>query len=172
MIIDLLLTQDLQSSRSSSCSTVAPRKGWRRSTSQNLYQHLQAMKKDDWLTSVWIQPKRCIQTRVKQASQRWRNASNCDANTSSWELTHSNFTANRPNLTKLDTSHSSLFSLSLDYYDCLDWNQISTEKTYHNYTRHSSFKRVRSSFSRFTSCVQLSYRIRFTLIFYCTHKKV
>ena len=37
MIIDLLLTQDLQedlqSSRSSSCSMVAPRKGWRRSTS-------------------------------------------------------------------------------------------------------------------------------------------
>ena len=37
MIIDLLLTQDLQedlqSSRSSSCSMVAPRKGWRMSTS-------------------------------------------------------------------------------------------------------------------------------------------
>ena len=64
------------------------------------------------------------------------------------------------------------FSLPLDCYDCLDWNQISTEKTYHNCTRHSSLKRVRSSFSRFTSCVQLSCHIRFTLIFYCTRKKV
>ena len=64
------------------------------------------------------------------------------------------------------------FSLPLDYCDCLDWNQISTEKTYHNRTRHSSLKHVKSSFSRITSCVQLSWRIRFTLIFYCIHKKV
>ena len=64
------------------------------------------------------------------------------------------------------------FSLPLDCCDCLDWNQISIEKTYHNCTRHSSLKHVRSSFSWFTSCVQLSYHIRFTLIFYCTRKKV
>jgi hypothetical protein len=57
------------------------------------------------------------------------------------------------NLTKPDTSHSSLFSLSLDWCDCLDWNQISAKKIYHNYTRHSSLKRVKSSFSRFTSWV-------------------
>jgi hypothetical protein len=46
------------------------------------------------------------------------------------------------------------------------------KKTYHNYTKHSSLKRVKSSFSRFTSCVHLSYHIRFTLIFYCARKKV
>ena len=44
MITDLLLTQDLQedlqSSRSSSCSMAAPRQGWRRSTSENLHLHL------------------------------------------------------------------------------------------------------------------------------------
>ena len=64
------------------------------------------------------------------------------------------------------------FSLPLNCYDCLDWNQTSTEKTYHNPTRHSSLKHVKSSFSRITSCVQLSWRIRFTLIFYCARKKV
>ena len=64
------------------------------------------------------------------------------------------------------------FSLPLDCYDCLDWNQISTEKTYHNRTRHSSLKHVKNSFSQITSCVQLSWHIRFTLIFYCARKKV
>jgi hypothetical protein len=46
------------------------------------------------------------------------------------------------------------------------------KKTYHNYTKHSSLKRVKSSFSRFTSCVHLSYHIRFTLIFYYARKNV
>jgi len=66
------------------------------------------------------------------------------------------------------------FSLPLECCDCLDWNQISTEKTYHNCTRHSSLMRVNSSFSWITSCVQLSCscRIRFTLIFYYARKKV
>ena len=65
-----------------------------------------------------------------------------------------------------------VFSLPLDYCDYLDCNQISKEKTYHNRTRHSSLKRVKSSFSRFTSYVQLSWCIRFTLIFYYTRKKI
>ena len=66
------------------------------------------------------------------------------------------------------------FSLPLDCCDCLDWSQISTEKTYHNRSRHSSLKRVKGSFSRITSCVHLSWscRIRFTLIFYYARKKV
>jgi uncharacterized membrane protein (DUF485 family) len=62
------------------------------------------------------------------------------------------------------------FSLPLDCCDCLDWNQISTEKTYHNRTRHLSLKRVKSSFSWITSCVQLSWCIQFTLM--CARKKV
>jgi hypothetical protein len=64
------------------------------------------------------------------------------------------------------------FNLPHDCYDYLDWNKISTKKTYHNRTRHSSLKRVKSSFSWITSCVQLSWHIRFTLIFYCARKKV
>jgi hypothetical protein len=43
-------------------------------------------------------------------------------------------------------------SLPLDCCGCLDWSQISTEKTHHNCTRHSSLKCVmvvKSSFSRF-----------------------
>jgi hypothetical protein len=43
-------------------------------------------------------------------------------------------------------------SLPLECCGCLDWSQISTEKTHHNRSRHSSLKHVvvvKSSFSRF-----------------------
>ena len=38
------------------------------------------------------------------------------------------------------------FNLPIDWCDCLDWNQISIEKTYHNHTRHSSLKHVKTLF--------------------------
>jgi hypothetical protein len=120
LLIDLLLTKDLQSSRSafqwqhlaeltpaSLWGNLSPSwtshglKAWevqgeRQSTSRRWRKMI-----GSWLygfKSVWIEPKRSIQSLVKYANRRW-SASN--GNASSWELTQSDFIADRPNLIEL-----------------------------------------------------------------------
>jgi hypothetical protein len=192
MIIDLLLTQDLQSSRSSSCSTAAPRKGWRRSTSQNCISvrcfifHNLATSEDrgmqicismlkcnkimeskapnlecllQTLASLWdaLSPSwtsQCpweVKGGTQSTSRRWRKmiASWCvdsrvcglspivtsrpelnrlaedkevqvNRDASCWELTHGDFTADRPNLTELiDQIWPSQTHLTLHSLVCL-----------------------------------------------------